>query len=259
MTGTAGGQETAPTFSIVMVDYDGAVARDDFRRAIASLAAQTCDDFEVLIYHDGPKDTPYEDELAQTPKPARLRFFTSERREDDWGHSNRDRGIRAARGQWILHTNADNVLYPQAIERLSATVKDKRPYVSARQHRYPAGLKSIAKRCDKWFGTNLQKREIRTVTQRQIVIFAILLRGVLPSGGKYMRLPETAKDHALVMGGVPVRPGFIDAMQLVMRRDLWLEQGGWSDKRSESDGVMYRRFALTYDVLVLPEILGEHW
>ncbi|WP_102107731.1 glycosyltransferase family A protein [Oceaniglobus roseus] len=258
-TQPAPGPASSAAFSVVMVDYDGAVSRDDFRRAVAALAAQTCDDFELLVYHDGPKAAAYDDDLADTPRPSRMRTVVTGARANDWGHSNRDRGIREATGRWIVHTNADNLFYPQAIERLKAAVTSDAPYFAARQRPLGWGTKSIAKRWDRWFGSNLQGRALERVTERQIVIYAVLMRGMIPAGNRFRRVPEAGQGQAMVMGGVPVRHGMIDAMQLVMRRDLWLAEGGWSDRSAESDGVLYTRFAAKYNVLVLPEILGEHW
>jgi hypothetical protein len=43
-----------PLFSIVVVHYQGSVDHGTFLRGIASLQAQTCRDFEILCFHDGP-------------------------------------------------------------------------------------------------------------------------------------------------------------------------------------------------------------
>ena len=51
-----------------------------------------------------------------------LSFFITEEHQGDWGHWNRDRGIRVARGEWIIHTNADNLFYPELIEVLKEYV-----------------------------------------------------------------------------------------------------------------------------------------
>ena len=248
-----------PTFSIIVTDYDKSIPRDRFRRKMRCLAAQTSPDFEVLVYHDGPKSIPYADEVADLDLHPATQFIVTDARANDWGHSNRDRGIRAARGRWIIHTNADNVLYPTLIERLRAEVVDAPPEMQMVAPRYPILIKSLAKRSDRLFGTAFTKRQPSMMTEKEIIIYAVLMRGMVPNGSGYRREREFEHTKALVFGGVPVQPGLIDAMQLVMRRDLWLGYGGWYDRSEDGDGIMYERFARHHAVSVVPEVLGEHW
>ena len=42
-----------PRFSIIVPHFDGVVSDATLTRTMASLAAQTFSDFEVLLYHDG--------------------------------------------------------------------------------------------------------------------------------------------------------------------------------------------------------------
>lgn len=225
------------------------------------LAEQTCQDFEVLVYHDGPKATSYEDDVAGAPCPSNIRFFVTDERENCWGHSNRDRGIRAATGTWIVHTNADNVFYPTLLERLKAEAECTIPRPAYQRKRLPMIWKSIAKRWDIAFGTNLMGVEEGVITERQILVFAIVMVGIVPilkSGGA-KRLNDMTDAYGAVYGGIPVSPGNIDLMQFVMRRELWLKEGGWSNTHENSDGMLYRAFAGKYDVIVVPKVLGEHW
>lgn len=250
----------SPLFSVIVIDYDKSVTRDEFVRKMKSLAAQTCKDFEVLVYHDGPKSSSYDDDIDGSEIHPETTFHISDKRENDWGHSNRDRGIRKAKGKWIIHTNADNVFYPDLIESLKAAISSTtEPAPIIRTKRFPIIIKSIVRRSDKYFGTNFQKTQILTATSKQILIYAIQMRGVLAYGCGIQRLGNEGARHSIVLGGVPVKMGNIDLMQLVMRRDLWLAEGGWYDKRTSSDGYMYPRFAKKYRVDVVPKILGEHW
>jgi hypothetical protein len=248
-----------PLFSIIVTDYEPSINRNDFRRKMACLASQTCKDFEVLVYHDGPKPTPYADEIAGLTIHGDTKFITTEVRANDWGHSNRDRGIREAKGTWIIHTNADNVFFPQLIERLKEKIET--PSFTMRENtRYQgAQIRSILKRLDRIFGTTHSRRTFEPFFEKQILIFGILMRGLVATTKGYQRFPEMAHDNALIFGGIPVKFGQIDAMQFVMRKDLWLEVGGWYDRREESDGYMFEKLAKRFVVTAVPEILGEHW
>src|ERR1043165_2007520 len=104
-----------PLFSIVCVHYQGTVTRDIYLRGVNSILSQTFTDYELLVYHDGPLLDPD----APTPIPIRC----TEMRHNDWGHSLRDRGIREAKGDYIVHFNADNVLYPHALELIAAEIR----------------------------------------------------------------------------------------------------------------------------------------
>jgi hypothetical protein len=249
----------APTFSIVVADYEGSVPRPVFRRKMACLAAQSCDDFEVLVYHDGPKKTPYEDDVRDNPVHPRTRFIVTETRSNDWGHSNRDRGIREAEGAWIIHSNADNLFYTTLVERLRAATQDDGQALRPLGQPFPILLKSFAKRLDRLLSTDFAQLRFELTREKEIIVYAILMRGLLPARKTYLRHPELAQSHALVFGGVPVRSGNIDAMQFVMRRDLWLQHGGWHDRSERSDGHMFEALAKRHGVFVVPEILGEHW
>lgn len=215
-----------------MVDYDGAVDRNMFFRGVECFADQTFTDFELLIFHDGPKTIPYEEELAGRRTPARVRFFCTEERENNWGHGNRNRGIHAATGDWIVHTNADNVFYPHALEKLAEIIRSDRKA-------------AVNRRVD--------------TTERQIVIFPILMRGVTPFRDRYVKRRDRPDEFFTVMSGTPLIRRNVDVMQFVMRRDLWLAEGGWTEFSGHADALIYGRLAEKYTIISAAEILGEHW
>ena len=103
-----------PRFSVILVHYQGATPHREFVRGVNSLMAQTNQDFELLAYHNGPLT----DSSVHLPIP----ITCSDQYKDDWGYANRDRGLREATGDYIVHFNSDNVLYPDALERISATI-----------------------------------------------------------------------------------------------------------------------------------------
>src|SRR5215216_6374124 len=104
-----------PLFSIIVVHYQGTISREIFGRGIASLQAQTFTDYEILCYHDGPLLDP------DAPRPVPIR--ATPQRFNDFGHSLRDIGIREAAGDYIIQFNADNLLYPFALETIAKEIR----------------------------------------------------------------------------------------------------------------------------------------
>ena len=219
---------TPPRFSIVIPHFDRSIPDTSLLRGLNSLAAQTLRDFEVLLLHDGPLSRPLLD-LAKLNLPA-LRFSASAQRHNDWGHSLRDAGIRTATGDYIVHFNPDNVLYPNALEVLDAASRRPVP---------PAPSPELAENPD-------------------ILIFSVLMRGMNYNGrGPIWRSRDPTR--ALIYTGMPPSYGLIDCMQLVARRSVWLEIGGWYDKSQTSDASIYSRVVSERGARYVVAVLGEHW
>ena len=217
-----------PRFSIVVPHYDGSIPDAALMRGLNSLAAQTLRDFEVLLLHDGPLTRPLPD-LAKLNLPG-LRFSAGAQRQNDWGHSLRDAGIRMATGDYIVHFNPDNVLYPNALEVLDAASRQPVP---------PAPSPELAENPD-------------------ILIYSILMRGMNYNGrGPIWRSRDPNK--ALLYTGMPPSYGLIDCMQLVARRSVWLEIGGWHDRSETSDAAIYSRLVGERGARYVVAVLGEHW
>jgi hypothetical protein len=188
------------------------------------LKAQTFKDFELLAYHDGP--------LLDSSTPMPVDFRCTPQCNNDWGHSLRDLGIREARGDYLLFFNSDNILYPNCLEELSKAI-DRPPRI-------------------------LEPKTGRVLDTNNILIFALMMRGMVRFGEQVLTIPDHP-EYTLILTGNPPRWLNIDAMQLVMRRDLWLAEGGWYDKTQASDGKMYPQFATKYGYRSVDLILGEHW
>jgi Glycosyl transferase family 2 len=249
-----------PLFTVVVTDYEPSVPRDYFRRKMACLAAQSCGDFEVLVYHDGPKAQSYELDLASTPIHPATQFIVTPAHIGDWGHTARDLGIRAARGRWIIHTNADNVFYPTLIGTLKDVLTDPEPWVFADpQLRIPFGFRWLVKWPDEGWTSAVFRPAFFESSSPQILVYGVIKRGTVTMKGGLTRVRSSAERQGIILGGVPVKPGKTDAMQLVMQRTLWLAEGGWYDRSMNSDGYIYSEFARKYRVLPVPVVLGEHW
>ena len=110
---------TRPKFSVIAVDYDQHVPRDGMRAGLQSLADQTFKDFELVIVHDGPKSTPYEDEVDFKALGLSPVILNTPERMNNWGHSGRDLGMRHATGDYFVQFNIDNRFFPGAFKFIS--------------------------------------------------------------------------------------------------------------------------------------------
>ena len=170
-----------PLFSVIMPHYQGTVQHAELLRAVGSLRSQTFKDFELLLYHDGP--------LLDESVPMPTACHATETRFNDWGHSLRDLGIRAAKGDYIVHLNADNVLYPNALEEIAKGIA--RPARVIHEQHGP-------------------------LDPNDIVVFPIYLRGYQVIRDLKVRNPQ-CPDWSVILPGYPVTREYVDAMQLVHR------------------------------------------
>jgi hypothetical protein len=87
-------------------------------------------------------------------------------------------------------------------------------------------------------------------------IFPIKLIGMITFRGASVRI-KGETEYTICVAHPPVLYN-IDCMQLVMKRELWLAEGGWTDKSDRGDGIMYERFARKYGYRTISDVLGEH-
>ena len=99
--------------SIVIVTYKQAMA---LQCLLSSLVCQIVQNFEVLVYHDGPDEETraVADRFARVSD--RFRYHETAERHNDWGHSLRSLGIKEAQGEFLLITNGDNYYVPRFTE-----------------------------------------------------------------------------------------------------------------------------------------------
>jgi len=120
-----------PKFTIIATDEENHVPRNRLKQGIESLNKQTFKDFELLIIHDGPREGSYDDELDEIPENAS--FIETDKHYGiygleefyagyGWGHHSRDLGIKLATGDYIINFNIDNILYPNALQKISDTI-----------------------------------------------------------------------------------------------------------------------------------------
>jgi glycosyltransferase involved in cell wall biosynthesis len=91
---------------------------------LACFLAQTHQNFEVLVVHDGPGDGGVREAVALF-EDDRFRYLELPERHNDWGNSAKAWGSRQATGAWIGHSNDDNYYAPVYFEAmLGALVRE---------------------------------------------------------------------------------------------------------------------------------------
>jgi glycosyltransferase involved in cell wall biosynthesis len=195
-----------------MPHYQGSIDHDTFLRGVNSILNQTCKDFEIICIHDGP---------LLTKEEFPVEVICTKKRYNDWGHSLRDWGIKKAKGEYIIHFNPDNVLYPDCLEVLSTYSDDVLVFAV------------------KMMG---------------------MIAYVDEQGQEWKAYPHE-RDYSIytVITGNPVRFNNIDCMQLVAKRWVWHGIGGWKDKREVSDFILYEEIGLKHPPKFISEVLGEHY
>ncbi|HVV29051.1 MAG TPA: glycosyltransferase [Rhizomicrobium sp.] len=106
---------TAPFFSVIIPVYNRAAA---LRTAIASVLAQTCPDFEIVVVDDGSRDDPRA--VVEAFADPRLRFI---RQDNAGGGAARNTAIDAARGRFIAPLDSDDVFLPHHLASMRALLE----------------------------------------------------------------------------------------------------------------------------------------
>lgn len=201
---------------------------------VESVLRRSFPSWELLLIHDGPRGRPL------TDVDPRVRYIETESRVGDWGHSLRDMGIKNARGEYVLHCNADNVLLEHCLGVLFA--------YSLRRSRSLRVRVSDAETLD------------RTICP-DVLVFAVRMMGVINPLPADLQIRQKGLEcsQQLLLSGWPPRLMQIDAMQLVVKLSIWDSVGGWYDKSEASDGKIYQAICERFGYIVIPDILGEHW
>jgi len=101
-----------PFFSVIIPVYNRAQA---LRDAIASVRAQTCQDFEIVVVDDGSKDDPRS--VAESFADPRIRFF---RQDNQGGGAARNTALDKAQGRFIAPLDSDDIFLPEHLARMKA-------------------------------------------------------------------------------------------------------------------------------------------
>lgn len=225
-----------PKFSFIVPHYDGVITDEQFIEGMSSIAKSTYKNYEVRIYHDGPLSRPLPD-LDQFG--FEYSFRETNKRYNDWGHSLRDLGIREAEGEYIVHFNPDNILFPDALEGVIEIL------TFCKKAKIHQNVNSV----EKVFGVYDNCYEV--------IVCPIILEGVIrfPNGSlTRTRVPE----HRVILDGFPTIHHNVDCMQVVASKRAWLSIGGWYDKSETSDGLLAQELHHKYKSLYSQRMIGIH-
>lgn len=101
-----------PFFSVIIPVYNRAGLLKD---AIASVLAQTCQDFEIVVVDDGSRDDPAATVAAFSD--PRIRFI---RQDNAGGGAARNRAIDEASGRFVAPLDSDDIFLPHHLAALKA-------------------------------------------------------------------------------------------------------------------------------------------
>ena len=92
---------------------------------VQSLLNQSSKNWILTIIHDGPNQE-FDRVMSEYKKIAdeQIKFYSTDIRYNDYGHSLREIGLRSISGDYVLLTNADNYFIPKAIEYLTLALNE---------------------------------------------------------------------------------------------------------------------------------------
>lgn len=96
-----------PLVSMVIAAYERPI---EIAVTIHCLLAQTLQDFEIIVVHDGPGERVRD--VVRSICDHRIVYCETPVRFNDWGNSSKEYGTHMASGQYIGHTNDDNYYAP---------------------------------------------------------------------------------------------------------------------------------------------------
>lgn len=106
----------SPFFSVIIPVYNRAHV---LGRALTSILAQDCQDFEIIVVDDGSSDNPAE-AIARFAD-ARITYI---RQRNRGGGAARNAGIDAARGRYIAPLDSDDEFLPGHLARMKALLQE---------------------------------------------------------------------------------------------------------------------------------------
>lgn len=105
-----------PLFSVIIPAFNRAPV---LGRALESVRAQACQDFEIVVVDDGSRDDPKS--VVEAFADPRIRFV---RQANQGGGAARNTGIDNARGRYIAPLDSDDVFLPHHLAAMKALLEE---------------------------------------------------------------------------------------------------------------------------------------
>lgn len=101
------------------------------KEAIQSVLDQNYDNFEILVCHDGPSDE--YNKFKKDNKHDKIFYYEVPRR-NNYGAAQRNFMLEKVTGDYILHLDDDNIIYPDYFDKMIAQIDNKTGMVICRIH-----------------------------------------------------------------------------------------------------------------------------
>ncbi len=179
-----------PRISVVLSVYNGARY---LRAAIDSILAQTFEDFELIVIDDGSTD-----ETSLIFDRYEDRRLVRIRNSENLGpYRSRNRGIAAARGEYLAGQDADDMSLPQRLAKQVAFLDSHRDIVLVGTQCTVIDEDSQSKSVSRWPLSN-EEIQKRLLEENCFVAGSVMLRqGFLGSIGVYDESLELSADYDL--------------------------------------------------------------
>jgi glycosyltransferase involved in cell wall biosynthesis len=226
--------------SVIIPTYNRAAA---VKEAVASVLAQTCRDFELLVVDDGSTDgTP----AALARFGEEIRGLRSHRRRGV--SAARNAGIAAAQGEWLAFLDSDDLWLPEKLARQMA-------FMSA----HPGLLLSQTE--ETWVRRGLKVNPPRSHRKEGGRIFLRSLERCLVSPSAVVLHRRLLEDHGGFDEELPAAEDYDLWLRLSWRHEVGLlnepliiKRGGHADQLSRQWGLDRWRIRALQKILAEPEL-----
>lgn len=109
----------SPYFSIILPVYNG---ERYLPQTLDSVLRQAYSNFELIIINDGSVDSTLEICQRYSNKDSRIKLIN---KKNEGVSVARNRGLDAAKGEYLIFVDGDDILYPSALEELYAQLQKK--------------------------------------------------------------------------------------------------------------------------------------
>ncbi len=157
----------APAVSVVVSVFN---AEKFFAECLDSLLNQTLKNFEVVVVDDCSTDSSVEIAESYLEKfGGRLKIFRTKKNSGN-GALPRNKGLKLSRGEYIFFMDNDDLLLPDALEKLYDAAKNFSADVVYLERHFEAGGDQIYVAGENFFETENLAERIRALTEGQIFL-----------------------------------------------------------------------------------------